>query len=96
MNAQIIRSNGEMDRIFPRDGEHFQLEELREAISGGYIEMHAVFTPAGLKMLMFIDEEGKLKNLPENPLATALFQHTYGPLDYIAGDALLCREDQVE
>jgi hypothetical protein len=48
--------------------------------------------------LMFIDEEGKLKNYPINKKATGLahLNEAIYPHDFIVGDALLFEENQFE
>ena len=86
--ALIIKTTGERLESHPRDGKHYQLDEL-QAIVGGYIEM--VRLESG--QLMFLNEEGKLKGLPINPLATTLYNN---PNDVIVGDVLVCNSGQVE
>ena len=59
---------------------------------GGYIEV--VRTTLGENVIMIVNEEGKLNELPENETATA-----YADLagwDYIAGRAVLARQDGEE
>lgn len=41
-------------------------------------------------LYLIIDEEGKLKNMPMNPLATKFYRACHGSGDFIVGDALLC------
>lgn len=55
---------------------------IKEALDGGWLE--AVRT--NHKMMMYIDEEGKFKNLSLNPYATQLVSLFSG--DYIAGTAV--------
>ena len=43
---------------------------------------------------MVIDEEGKLKGFPVNPVATALYR--FGDQDPIVGDALVCEDRNIE
>jgi hypothetical protein len=55
---------------------------------GGYIEhitLHGVFEGYSL----YINEEGKLLNLPINPVATAIWERVYGRTDFLVGDAVL-------
>tara|TARA_Y100000310_G_scaffold327637_1_gene394307 strand:- start:2305 stop:2565 length:261 start_codon:yes stop_codon:yes gene_type:complete len=77
---------------FNPKGEIYTLEELRSAIGGGYIEIF----DAGENSFIVIDEEGKLKGLPFNSLATMLMAGRLQGGDYIVGDALLCSKDQIE
>lgn len=38
---------------------------------------------------MWMDEEGKYKDLAQNPLATSLLTRSYGLHDYVAGTAII-------
>ena len=88
--AQIIRVDGTLTDVEPENGTDFKLEELKDIV-GGYIEI--IDLPRG--MILVIDEEGKCKDKPHNPTATVAFQLT-GRKDWIAGDVLLCRVEQVK
>lgn len=81
MAAKIIKANGLIRDITPA-GDTFTLEELQEIV-GGYIEL--AWLPHG--MVLVVNEEGKLKNLPVNVVATELYK-----ADVIVGDVLLCNE----
>jgi hypothetical protein len=39
---------------------------------------------------MVCNEEGKLEGLPVNVEATIIFRRTYGPVDTIVGDVIVC------
>jgi hypothetical protein len=57
------------------------LDELKEVIGGGWLEAVPGFTTlpwAGIVMdcVAFCDEEGKLKNLPHNQIATDLWEQS--------------------
>lgn len=84
--AQLIYANGRVENVSPKNGTDFTLEELNEFV-GGYIEI--VYLNDG--RLMVVNEEGKLKALPINVRATAL----YGSVDIITGNALICDRDQI-
>jgi len=61
------------------------LQQLQEAV-GGYIEL--LMLPEGD---LYINEEGKLYNLPQNPVAEKFFLSHGGmlfPGDFIVGDAI--------
>ena len=75
--------------VFPKNGKDFSLEELKQYIGGGYIEI--VRCKGG--QIMVIDEEGKLKGLPINPVATMIYGN---PNDIIVGDVLLCPDKMVK
>ena len=59
------------------------LKSLQNAV-GGYIEAISCDN-----LSFFLNEEGKLNNLPMNPLATLLVKHRIGQYDYIAGDVVV-------
>jgi hypothetical protein len=63
--AYIIRSNGTVEQLSPR--KKFTLEDLQAAV-GGYIE-----AIPGSHNRAFCNEEGLLRNLPLNPLASEDF-----------------------
>lgn len=44
---------------------------------------------------MVINEEGKLENLPLNELATAIYQKQVCEGDFIVGDVLICKNEEV-
>lgn len=72
--------------ITPANGQTFTLEELQTAV-GGYIETIELLDGR----VMVINEEGKLENLPKNPIATAVaLDAGIAKNDYIVGNALVC------
>ena len=87
---EIIRVDGTREEYLPANGRHYTLEEMQKAIGGGWIEI--VHTMDG--RLMVIDEEGKLKGFPVNPVASALY--VYGDQDPIVGDVLVCEDRNIE
>jgi hypothetical protein len=65
--ARLIRTDGTEAHVTPKRGNRWTLLELQQHV-GGYIEeMPGV---GGLRILF--DEEGQLKNLPFNAVATAI------------------------
>jgi len=89
-DACIIKTNGTITEAKPKNGKDFQLDELKEAIGGGYIE---VVRTTDDSMIMVLDEEGKLKRMPVNPVATALYPNL---ADIIVGDVLVCKRAMVK
>ena len=91
--AQIIKANGEIIDVIPKNGVDFQLEEMQEVV-GGWIEI--VYLDNG--SMMVVNEEGKLKQLPYNRLATQMVESgcRYLSGDWIAGDVLVCDKTQIK
>jgi hypothetical protein len=77
--AQLIKANGEVTEITPKNNTDFSLEELQEYV-GGWIE----FVPMPNGIILVVNEEGKLDGLPHNEKATQVFKY-----DEIVGDAVL-------
>lgn len=88
--AQLIKANGEVETIKPKNGTDFSLEELQGYV-GGYIEIVQLHKE-NTGHIMVVNEEGKLHHLPINHIATAL----YGLRDTIVGDVVVCETNQVQ
>lgn len=87
----IIQVDSTIKEVEPADGKFFSLEELQKAV-GGYIE--GIHLECGC--IMFVNEEGKLNDLPLNQNATALFWHSSGYTgDVIVGDAIVVAASKV-
>ena len=81
MEALIYKSNGDLEEYTGGD----TLEEWQNAIGGGYIE------PVTMRdYIMFVDEEGMLKDLPYNEQASILVGFR------IRGDALVLPKSRVK
>jgi hypothetical protein len=66
-----------------------------QGVVGGYIE--GVTLSLETRQVMIVNEEGKIKQLPVNAIATALYQHVMGIYDVIMGDvAVLGYDDEGE
>lgn len=92
--AKIIRSNGNIEHIKPQSGDCFELKEL-QSIVNGYIEIVTLYDS---NLILVINEEGKIKGLEYNEFATELariYDAIY-PSDFIVGDVLLCRNDEIK
>lgn len=90
MKAQLINHDGETLEVEPINGEDFKLAELQGMVNGN---IEIVYLNDNI--IMVINEEGKLLNLPINHTATCLYQMCRGIKDVIVGDVLLCRNNQV-
>jgi hypothetical protein len=85
--ALHITADGSEKEVRPADGKGFTLAELQGFV-GGYIE--ALYLPDG--SILWLNEEGKLKGLPENSSGRVqLLAHSAGIAhdDYIVGDVLI-------
>ncbi len=83
--ALLITPSGSVREIHPEYGAAcFTTSELHELVDGW---LECVHLPDG--RLMWINEEGKLRGLPSNSLATLLARSVLRPYDYIAGPAVV-------
>lgn len=78
--------------VSPLNGTDFSVEEIHNLINGFFELVHC---KDGI--LMLVDEEGKLKELEYNFEATLYAkEHCVYPFnDFIVGDVLICRNDEV-
>lgn len=84
--AILVRADLTHERIdFPARG--LTLPVVKRALDDGDLELIQVQLDGEL-ISGYIDEEGKRKGLPLNPLATALFITAHGPIDVIVGPCL--------
>ena len=89
--AILMKTNGGVENVNPKDGKKFTLEELQGFV-GGLIE--AITLEQG--DVAFINEEGKLTGMEKNEKATEMVQGILFPDDFIAGPMLVCKSDEVE
>ncbi len=93
-SAMIVYSTGIVEKVSPKNGTDFHYTELNEIV-GGHFEI--VYLRDGDKTyLMILNDEGKLKDLPINNIATSMYIDVTGRMDTIHGDVLICRMDQVQ
>lgn len=96
MGNIIARANGTMENSEPANGTDYTLDELQRIV-GGPIQV----VNLGLYQLV-VNEEGKLRRLPYNTIATnwyLSFHFDKGlipPTDYIVGDVLLCKNECIK
>jgi len=98
MVPKLIRANGTIEPVRPKNGKVFTYEELSGFV-GGYIE-HIV-PPGQTGAVMIVNEEGKLQRMPLNRMASAIWQEGCDPgsprdQDYVVGDVLLCHHTQID
>ena len=85
MLGLVVTTKGTMFRK-----EFADFEEIRETV-GGFVE-HVLPRYLEKPFCILIDEEGKLKRLPVNPVASAW----YGPGDFIVGNAVVMKDGYVD
>lgn len=89
--AEIITTNGSRRNVRPANGTDFTLDEM-QAIVGGNIEL----VELNEEMTMVVNEEGKLIPLPFNLEASRIFcAHRPMSGDFIVGDVLICKNEQI-
>lgn len=75
------------------DIKNTELKYLQNIV-GGYIE---IIPLQGTDQLLVINEEGKLKDLPVNEIATKMLRACYPPVrDFIVGNAVLCKNTEID
>lgn len=73
----LINTDGTKTPITP-DGKSFSLKQLQSMV-GGYIER--IRLPGDHKHIFLVNEEGVLKNMPENEVASEMAgQYLVGPV----------------
>ena len=88
-SAKLIQPDGTVAPITPKNGTDFQLDELQEIVGG---DIQIVRPPGMPGVIMVINEEGKLKDLATNPIASK-FWHAGDP---IVGNAVLCHRSLIK
>lgn len=88
---RIIKTDGTVQEIQPKNGKGFKFEELHEYVDG-FIEI----VRCGRGVLLIVDEEGKLKQKPLNTMATGIFQMLCHTNEVIAGDVVICSDKMVK
>lgn len=89
--ATIIKTDGTIEHVCPKNGTDFLLEELNNIVNGS-IEVIAI-TPGHY---MIVNESGKLLALPHNRLASTIFSIYTDAEDSIVGDVLICPTSEVQ
>jgi hypothetical protein len=87
--SKILKTNGEQIEVAPK-AKYFSLSEMQEIV-GGNIEM--VFLKNNL--IMVVNEEGKLDNLPLNATATLLMMNSSKSADFIVGNVLVTNRNYI-
>ncbi|MDE6234405.1 MAG: DUF3846 domain-containing protein [Muribaculaceae bacterium] len=90
--ARLIKAIGGEVEISPQNGKKFGLKEAQELVSG-YIQI----IPLDGENVMVMDEEGKFKHNIANAIATRIAEqhNALFPGDYIVGDVIICKNDEI-
>lgn len=87
--AVLLKTNGVIERVKPKNGSDFQLEELRGFV-GGNIEIVRTKDDRCL----VVNDEGLIKGLPFNALATDFY--LYGDQSDVVGNVLMCDRELIK
>ena len=84
--AYLVKTDGTIHLQRPLNGKKFSLEEAQELV-GGYVQLVKI-RPA---LIAIMDEEGRIKRLPENPEASRILKQESG-MDWgtLRGPVLIC------
>lgn len=80
--ALVIKTDGTKEVTLFTEGTFL---ELAQKTVGGWIQLVRL----GDRGDLYLNEEGKLDQLPQNPIATALYSEEYGLNDFIVGDVII-------
>lgn len=86
--AKIIRVDGSEEIV---DKEKLTIEFMQKIV-GGYIQI----VPMGFDAYMVCNEEGKLKHLPINIIATKIWEMFYGETDIITGNIIFANKEEID
>ena len=94
--AMLLRTDGSTQEIKPTNGKSFKLDQMYEALNCDFIDVHRPQHGPHQDWIIVFDDEGKFKERPINPLATALWYESYpldrySPVDVVAGPVLLMK-----
>ena len=81
--AVVIKTDGTKDIVEFEVGKSFDL--IQKSV-GGYFQ---VIDLPKAKADLWVNEEGKINNLPQNPIATSLWVDEYGYTDIICGNIII-------
>ena len=89
--AALHKTGGTTEIVTPANNKHFTLQELQRYV-GGYIEVVYL----SKKLIMVLNEEGKLNKLPINERATTIYLKANKNDDVIVGDVLVMESKLME
>ncbi len=85
MKALLIKSTGEVSFV-----KNMEYQDLNNYV-GGFLELIYFPFNGSNKIIGYVNEEGKLKQLPVNEKATKLWWSSYGGKngDFLVGDVII-------
>lgn len=89
--GKIYKTDGTITATEPKNGTDYSLEEL-QSIVGGFIEVLYLNDDE----IMVLNEEGKILGLDLNDNATELISEAGMWDDFIVGDVLVCKNEEVK
>ena len=90
--ATLIRTNGTTQQIEPKNGTDFKLEELQKYV-GGYIDIIRLNNGE----ILVVNDEGKYTEEPNEAATKLALEHVaIFDWDYISGDVVRCKDEQVQ
>ena len=94
--AMLLGVDGSIQEIRPSKGKSFKLDQMYEALSCDFIDVHRPQHGPYQDWVFVFDDEGNFRERPINPLATALWYESYppdqfSPVDVVAGPVLLMK-----
>lgn len=88
--GKIYKTDGTITTVEPKNGTDYSLEELKEIVDG-----HIEVLYLNDEEMMVLNEEGKILGLDLNDNATAIISEAGYWDDFIVGDVLVCKNDEV-
>ena len=86
--AFLVKADGTYNRIFPKNGKDFKLEELQNYVGGSIQIIQGRDRDSDI--ICVLHEEGKLIQLQYNFMATLIFADVLFEGDAIVGDVIIC------
>lgn len=81
-----------MSPVAPKSGKKYPLEQLQEIV-GGYIQVVRL----DASTVLVCDDDGKYKGYEVNGLATMILRDAFkGSMDFIVGNVLVCKTNEID
>ena len=91
MTPTILKVNGEVLDVKPKNGTGFELEELQKIVDGLFDIVYL-----SNSQIMVVNDEGAINGMPYNEKATIAFMMTRGFIQPIYGNVLVCPSEMVK